>query len=88
MASLVLHSRSNFVLLEARSNLVRLDARLGLDVGAFFDGDHLVLGGAESHLPDESGGVELCAAWLLEPGHILATVGLHVVNPLLKGLLP
>ena len=69
-------SCSNLVLLEACSNLVRLDARPGLDVGAVFDGHHLVLGGAK-----------LLVAGLLEPGHNVVAGSLHVVDHLIKVLL-
>ena len=97
-----LDARLNIVPLDARLRLVRLGALSGLDVGAFFDGNHLVLGGAESHLPDESGGAELPAAVSRiqesssekigtagppEPGHDMASGGLHVVDHLLEDLL-
>ena len=74
-------------MLDARWALVQLNAWPGLDVGALFDDKGLVLGGAKSHLPDKSGSAELLAAGLLEPGHDVAAVGLHVVDHLLDGLL-
>ena len=80
-------SRSNFVLLDAWSNLIRLDAHPGLDVGAFFDGDHLVVGGAESNIPDKPGGAKLLTAGLLGLGHNVPAIGLHAIGHLLDGLL-
>ena len=41
-----------------------------------FDGNHLALGG-----------VKLLAAGFLESGHVMAAVGLNVVDRLLEGLL-
>ena len=57
-------------------SLVRLDALPCLDVDAFFDGDHLVLGGAK-----------LLAAGPLGPGHNAGAIGLHVVDHILDGQL-
>ena len=39
-------------------------------------GDHIVLGGADGHLPDEPGSAELNNAGLPEPGHNVSVVGL------------
>ena len=47
----------------------------------------LLVRGADSHLPDEPGGAQLLAGGLLEPGHSIAAVGLHVIDHLLEGLL-
>ena len=59
----------------SRSDLVLLDAWPGLDVGAFFDGEHFVFGGVKVHCPDEPGGVELLVAGLLELEHNVVDVG-------------
>ena len=68
------------------SSLVLLGGQPGLYVSAFFDGGHLVLGGAEGNPLSKCGGAGLLAAWLLGPGYNVAVGGLHVVNRLIDGL--